>query len=240
MKKSALTVILILIISLALPSLAEDRRTLAVQGAATVTLSAEYATLSVGVDTEGVSVADAQAENARLMEQVIAALRENGCAEEDMKTGVFNVYTSYAYSYGEGGAEKRTVVYHVSNSLVITVRDTGLVGTYFDAAGRAGANQMNSLTFHSSAESAAYDRALALACEDAKHQADLLAGALGVDVGGIVSVSIPENTVIYARGAGIAKEAAADESGSTAILAGDLSVSAAVQVVFEIKPAPAQ
>ena len=242
MKKALFSLILILILilvlalALALPALADEGGTLTVQGAATVALDAEYATLSVGVDTESVNVSDAQQENARLMELVISALQGAGCAAEDMKTGGFNVYTSYAFSYGEGGAENRTVIYHVSNGLIITVRDTALIGTYIDAAGGAGANQMNSLTFHSSAQAEAYNQALKLACADAKAQAELLAGALGVKIKGIVSVSIPQNTVVYARAAGTMKESTvADEAGSTAILAGDLSVSATVQVVFEIE-----
>ena len=236
MKKSLFSLILVLVMALALPALAEEGGTLTVQGAATVALDAEYATLSVGVDTENVNVADAQQENARLMEQVIAALQGAGCASEDMKTGGFNVYTSYAYTYGEGGAESRTVIYHVSNSLIITVRDTAMIGTYIDAAGSAGANQMNSPTFHSSAQSEAYDRALTLACADAKAQAELLADALGVKIKGIVSVTVPRDTVVYARAAGTMKaNASADEGASTAILAGDLSVSATVQVVFEIE-----
>ncbi len=236
MKKALFPLILALALALALPAPAEEGGALTVQGSATVELDAEYATLSVGVDTESVNVADAQQENARLMEQVIAALRDAGCAPEDMKTGGFNVYTSYAYAYGDGGAESRTVVYHVSNSLIITVRDISQIGAYIDAAGNAGANQMNSLTFHSSSQSEAYDRALTLACADAKAQAELLADALGVKITGIVSVTVPRDTVVYARAAGAMKtNAAADEGASTAILAGDLSVSATVQVVFGIE-----
>ena len=235
MKKLSLFVIICLILSLAAPALA-DKGTLTVQGAAAITLPAEYATVTIGVETENVNVAEAQRENAVLMDRVLTALREAGCADEDMKTGGFNVFTSYLYSYTEGGAEIRTVVYHVSNSLTITVRQLDSIGVWIDAAGSAGANQMNSLTFHSSKQSEAYDQALAAACANAKAQAQLLADAMGVTIKGIRSISVPQNTVVYARSnsmkaAGVAEEADA----GTAILPGELSVSATVEVVFDIE-----
>ena len=235
MKKAVLFAVFCLIIVLVLPALAEDRSILTVQGSSTVTLTAEYATVSVGVETESANVAEAQQENARLMDGVIKALREAGCADEDMKTGGFNVYTSYIYSY-EGDREFRTVVYHVSNSLNITVRQPDKIGTCIDAAGSAGANQMNSLTFHSSRQKEAYEQALTEACANARSQAELLASALGVEIKGILSVSVPQNMAVYTRSNALKSEgAAAAEDASTAILPGELSVSATVEVVFEIQ-----
>ncbi len=233
MKKTALFLILCLVLTQALPALGEDGGILTVRGSATVTLSAEYATLSVGVDTENANVAEAQRENARLTDLVIAALKEAGCDEKDMKTGGFDVYTSHVYT---GGGEEHTLVYHVSNSLDITVRDPEKIGTYIDAAGNAGANRMNSLTFRSSRQSEAYDLALADACADAKAQAEILAGALGVGIGGIVSVTVLQNDVLYSRSNGMMRDEAAEgKAEATAILAGDLSVAAQVEVVFRIK-----
>ncbi len=237
MKKTLFSLILVLALALALPAPAEEGGALTVQGSATVVLDAEYATLSVGADTESVNVADAQQENARLMEQVIAALRDAGCAPEDMKTGGFNVYTSYAYAYGDGGAESRTVVYHVSNSLTITIRQPERIGECIDAAGNAGANQMNSLTFHSSQQSQAYDQALTAACANAKAQAELLAAAMGVSIKGILSISVPQDAASYSRSNSykVAGASADMAEAGTAILPGELSVSATVEVVFEIE-----
>ena len=235
MKKCALLTVFCLLVVLAAPALAEDRRILTVQGSSTVTLTAEYATVSVGVETESANVAEAQQENARLMDGVIKALREAGCADEDMKPGGFNVYTSYIYNY-EGDKESRAVIYHVSNSLNITVRQPDRIGTCIDAAGNAGANQMNSLTFHSSRQSEAYEQALTEACANARAQAELLASALGVSIKGILSVSVPQNMAVYTRSNALKSEGAAmAEDAATAILPGELSVSATVEVVFEIQ-----
>ena len=215
--------------------------TITVTGTAVVALEPDYAQLSMGVETENAVVADAQAENARIMDAVIAALKAAGLADKDIKTTDFNVYSSYRYEVGPDGVQTSTLVYHVSNALRVTVRDLDKVGTYIDAAARAGANQINSLTFLSHDTKDAYTQALQEACADAQQKADTIAAALGVTIRGIEEVSMPEyvqaapvfNNAMYARKT--AAGAVEMEEADTAIIAGGLSVSANVQIVFEIK-----
>ena len=238
MKKSISLLILCLILALSFSAAADEDRTISVTGTAVVVLEPDYAQLEMGVETESADVSEAQTENARIMDAVISALKQAGCADKDMKTSNFNVYSSYRYEQTSLGKQVSTLVYHVSNTLKVTVRDLEKVGAFIDAAAAAGANQMNSLTFLSHSTETAYTQALQDACADAREKAQIIADALGVKVAKVVHVSLPQyssvpvfNNSPKTRAVGYAEEAAAD----TAIIAGGLSVSANVDVIFEIE-----
>ena len=64
-------------------------------GSASVTLQPDFATLNLGVITQGETVAQAQADNAVQMTAVLEALEKAGVAKEDIQTSYFNVNPVY-------------------------------------------------------------------------------------------------------------------------------------------------
>ena len=196
--------------------------------AGNISLAADTATLRIGVSTVRDTVAEAQSENNEIMQRVIAAILGQNVAQEDVVTSDFSVYTERDYS--DASAPVR---YHVDNTLYVTVRALDTVGDVIDAATAAGANQMYGLTFSSSGETAAYEKALRRAYEDAAAKAALLAEAAGQTLGEVVSINASNS---YGGDYGIANTYAMDaRSAKTAIVSGDVTVSASVTVVFAIK-----
>ena len=229
----ALVLTLTLLLSLSLPARADDDRVIEVQGSASVSLTADLATVEIGVETTHADVSQAQSENTRLMNAVIDALKNAGVADEDLITSNFNVYAGYDYNYSSLGTEERTRTYTVSNMLSVTVRDLATIGQLLEIAVDAGANQIYGLNFSSTQNNAAYEKALTRAVEDAREKALILCTAAGVDLGQLVTIRSQDTGYVYGARNTLTLDAAAAKG--AAIVSGDVQVSASVTLVFEIR-----
>lgn len=233
MKKAIVMLLaLALVCALAAPALAEDGK-VRVSGNATVALAADYATLQIGVNTRALTVREAQSENARLMEAVLAALRGAGLEEKDVVTSNFSVFMNTDFSYDEQGREMRTNYYQVENMLSVKVRDLSRAGAVLDAAMEAGANTTYGITFSSTQENEAYQKALTRAVEDAAKKAEVLAAAAGKQLGELTLIDASQSGGFY----GVSNVYDAKETGAsrTAIVSGDVSVSASVILEYSLK-----
>ena len=229
-KLLALTLIL-----LALPSLAcaesfaaANDATLTVTGSASVTLTADYVRVSVGVSTTAATVEEASTLNNTSIHAVIAALKEAGVAEEDIATSNYSVHAEYDYASGS----QQLAGYNVTNQLSVIIRDMEHIGATLDKATAAGANNIYNIEFLSTQADAAQDEAIGYAVQDAMRRARLLADAAGLSLGGVKSIS--DSTASY----GIVTRTYAsklDAAVGNSILPDDTSVSASVTIVFELK-----
>ena len=224
MKRMLIFVLALMLTALPLAALAEgDAPTVTVNGAATVSVAADYAQVNLAVETNAPAVADSLSENAARMVQVLSALEEAGVAAEDIVTDRFYVYTQYEYT-----GENRT--YTVTNALTVTVRQIADTGRVIDVAISAGANTCNGITFYSDAAAQANDDALVTAIAEARRKAELAATACGKTLGDLVSLT--ESYGSY-EGVRYAKSAAADAW--TNILPDGLDFTANVTATFELK-----
>ena len=228
--------ILCLILALLLPcaALAEtvavaNDATITVTGSASVSLKADYARISVGVSTKDKTVEAAAKQNNAAIHAVIEALKEAGVAEEDIATSNYSVYAEYDYA-SMGG--QTLSGYNVTNQLTVIIRDMEHIGATLDKATAAGANNIYNIEFLSTKADEAQDEAIVYAVQDAMRRAQLLAGAAGLNLGGIKSIS--DSTASY----GIVTRTYAsklDAAAGNSILPDDTSVSASVTLVFELK-----
>ncbi len=207
-------------------------RTISLTGAGIASVTADEATIRMGVEVTKDTAAEAIADNADSMAAVIDALMLAGVSEEDIKTTSYSVYPQYDWT--EDG---RVILgYTVTNMVQVTVKNLDVVGDVIDAAGRSGANRMDGISFGLSdvktqeLKNAAY----VLALGDATDKADLIADTLGLTISGVQSVT--ENSYIPVRATVNYAESAMDSSASirapTTIISGDLSVSVNVHIVF--------
>ena len=229
----------LLIVSLAVPALAENGRVIQVSGSGVVSLAADTASLQIGVNTRKESVKEAQKENANLMAAVMEAIKKAGIEEKDIMTSKFNVFSSYEYSTSVLGKETRTPYYEVQNTVTVIIHDLSMVGAVLDAAMEAGANTTYGISFSSTQANDAYQKALTRAVEDAMTKAQVLAAAAGVELGELIRIDATQNSDSYFRETyGItnsyAYSAKTDEAG-TAITGGDLTVTAGVVLEYAIK-----
>ena len=223
------------LLMLALPALAEtaltaaEGATLTVTGSASVSLKADYARASVGVSTKAATVEEATAQNGEAIRAVIAALTAAGIAEADIATSSYSVYAEYDYSSGEATLSG----YNVTNQLTVVIRDMEHIGATLDEATKAGANNIYNVEFCSTESAAAQDEAATLAVQEASRKARLLASAAGLEVGSVISLTESTGSV-YTVTTAYKAEAARDAT-SNVILPDDLTVSASVTAVFELK-----
>lgn len=203
-----------------------------VVGEGKVTLKPDIARVTIGVETVTNTVKAASDQNSEIVNNVLAALKEQGIDEKDMQTSGFSIY---AERFGpEGPLADSDVRYHVTNNVNVTVRDLDNLGTILDAAIDAGANNINGIDFAIANPSASESDARSAALEDAKAKATDLAKLSGLTLGPIVSIS----EVIGAGGGyyagNFAQQSRAMGGGATPVSPGQLDLVMQLQVIYSI------
>jgi uncharacterized protein YggE len=205
-----------------------------VNGRGQVSLAPDIAYVTIGVHTEAGDVSQAVSQNADQVASVMAALAEMGVARADMQTSNFSLYTGDQYDPNTGQSVGKN--YIVDNTVNVTVRDLAGMGNLLDEAISAGANSIWGVTFDLEDKDAALAEARDMALEDAIAEAQALAGAAGVTLGNIVSLSYTDTGYYYPPYYGMGG-GGGDGSGAatTSIVPGLITVSAEVYVTYSIK-----
>jgi uncharacterized protein YggE len=208
-------------------------KTIIVHGTSTINLKADFGSINLGVNTKGATVAEAQAANKETMDKVIAAIRDQGVAEEDIVTSSFNVYANYDYQYSKLTEGDSVSGYQVENMLMVTVRDLNKISAVLDAAMGAGANQTYGITFSSSKQAEAYDEALKAAVQDGARKAGLLAASMEKTLGDLLNME--EKEYSYNLYGGAATYKAEDSAAGTPIMSGQIAVNATVTLTYNFE-----
>lgn len=192
----------------------------------------DIADINAGVVTEAPTAREAIAQNAARMERVMAALRDAGVEERDIRTSAISLNAQYDYVENEG---QRLRGYQAMNQLTISFRDIADAGAILDALVAQGINQINGPTLRIDEPESALDEARRDAIATARSRADLYAAAAGLRVRRIISISeqgaAPQPTpfpMIFAR-------AEAAQDASTQIAPGEQELQVTVMVSFELE-----
>jgi uncharacterized protein YggE len=161
--------------------------TIAVSGQGEATVVPDRARLSIGVQTQAATAADASARNATLQRAVIDAIRSQGIAAEQISTSGYNVYPEQTYD--QPTRRSRITGYNVQNTVTVEIRETARVGAVLDAVLARGANLVSSLQFYSSQAEAVRRQALQNAVQRARADAEAMAAAAGGRLGELVELS---------------------------------------------------
>jgi uncharacterized protein YggE len=206
--------------------------TLFVSGSATATTKADKVIVSLGVETPDKTAEKALLSNSNLMNKVIGALKESGVQQNETSTSAFSINPNYNYSkYGDKG---NLIGFTVSNSIHIESSNINNVSHWIDTAVQAGANTVNDVYFTVSEEKLQNIKNMLLkeAVTNAKKKADIVAGASGLNVAGIKSITVGEIGLPPVPGPLYAKSVSSDEASSTPILAGEQEISTTVSIVY--------
>ncbi len=209
-----------------------DLKTISLSGAGVATAQADQAAINLGVEITSETAEEAIRENAKLMTEVINAIKALGIDEDDIVTTSYNVYAQYDWT--EDGRE--FAGYTVTNLVQVTVRDLEVVGDVIDAASDNGANSINGISFELSDAKREELKANAYiaAITDAQDKADLIAETLELTITGVQSVTESSYSSARSYDYGYA-EAAMDSAKSyvsTPITSGELSVTVNVYIVY--------
>ena len=119
-------------------------RTITVSGTGTVQVENKEADLVLSVVSRNEDVVKASEENAERMNAVMRALTESGVGSDSMHTTDYSIWQE---SPDYGTSKKNVMTYVVSNRIHVNVRNVIDTGRIIDSAIKAGANQMNSLSY---------------------------------------------------------------------------------------------
>ena len=212
-----------------------DRRTLSVTGHGDASAEPDMATIRIGVENQAETPTAALEQNSAEIERVIGEIEAAGIAPKDIQTANFAVRPIYAHVEPEQTEEPRVVAFRVSNEVIARVREIDRLGEVLASVVEAGANQINHLAFGIEDESSLRADARRAAMEDARQVAELYAEAAGVGLGPILSIDERQQGPVPVEHPMMALEAA--DRGSVPIRRGETTLSATVDVVWEIDPA---
>lgn len=189
-------------------------------------ITPDRARLSIGVQTQAPTAADASTRNARLQRAIFDTLRALGIPSEQLTTSGYNVYPEQVYD--QPTRRTRITGYNVQNTVVVELRRIDQVGPVLDAVLSKGANLVSSLQFYSSETEAARRRALAKAVERARADAETMARAAGGQLGALLDLSSVFEPVRPRPVMDMAVRAMSAEAAQTPISEGTQTVSATV------------
>ena len=219
-----------------------EASTIRVSGGGAVAVTPDFATVRLGVRTDNEDPQLALLENNSIVANVLEAVMAAGIDEDDIVTANFAIFGSF----GTGALWDTIIGYRVNNTVVVTIRDMELIGDVLGAGVAAGANVSDGIAFGIRDSANAYSQALALAVHDATTRAQAIAGALGVNIIGIASVTEMHgvHTPVAQRATmggspSLGMAMAAEAAWGVPIEVTDLSVTARVEIVFLVGPYPA-
>jgi hypothetical protein len=217
------------------PNSIQPETTLSITAAGDVTRAPDIAYINAGVQNEAKTAKEAMAANARNMTGVMKALKAAGIADKDVQTSNFSLSPRYDYVKNSGTTGRQVLAgYTVSNQVTAKVSKLDELGATLDALVSAGGNTVSDVRFALDNSKPAQDEARRLAMQAAVQRANLYAEAAGYKVARIVSINEsfqsyePEPKVMMVR-------ANVMESAPTPIASGELTFSASVTVLFELK-----
>jgi uncharacterized protein YggE len=212
------------------PASAAGPPTVSVVGEGEATGAPDVAYVSVGVQTQSSTAADATGENSRLMTAVLSALRARGVASADLQTSGLVVAPQF-----NRDRPNEVVGYQATNNVTVTVNQVERAGELLDAALAAGANRIGGLRFGIRDVSALREQALGQAAASARVRADAIAAGLGLRVVGVSSATEEAVNLPQPRAVMAAAPAPGPAAAPPPVEAGELHVTARVRVVVLVE-----
>jgi uncharacterized protein YggE len=187
-----------------------------------VKISPDRATIQISVQTKAATAAAAASENASRQAAVIAAIRALGLSADQISTAGYTLYPEQRY---EPNREPVITGYNVTNTISVEVRKLDQVGPVIDASLAKGANMVTSLQFFASNTEEARRRAIALAVQKARLDAEAAAQAGGGTLGSLLEVSVGAYIAPQPRPMVMMRTAAVADQSQTPINPGEETVS---------------
>lgn len=211
----------------------EAPRTITITGEGEVNAAPDIAYVETGVVTEGKTAAEALSANTKAMNDVFKGLGEAGIEKKDMQTSQFSVYPVYEQVKNDDNRPQTPKIggYRVQNQLTVTVRDLTKLGGILDKVVSLGSNQLSGIRFSIDKPDTLVDEARKDAVKNALQKAKLYAGAAGVSLGEIMSIS--ENGTSMPQPVYM-KSYAAMERADVPVASGEQTLTASVTLVIKI------
>lgn len=214
-----------------------------VTGQGKIAVEPDLVMLSIGVDSTGSTVKEANSKASSAMDAIVKAMKAAGIESKDIQTTSFNIFPQYEYLEEiESGIRRNKQVlvgYRVNNSALIKIRDLDSVGKIIDDVVTAGGDstRVNNIRFTLDDSSPMMTELREQAVADAMSKAQHFADLTGVSLGRLIFVSEGGATSPRVQNFGDQRIAFAESAGSFAppISGGELDLTLNVQAVFSIQ-----
>ncbi len=204
-----------------------------VSGEGKVSVTPDIVTLSLGIQAQAATVAEAQSQAATAMSAVMTALTDNGVADKDIQTQHFSI--NQVTRWDNTKNEEIVIGYQVTNMVTAKIRNVENAGPIIDAVATAGGDytRINNISFSVDDPTPYYEQARQKAMADATAKAEQLAELAGVTLGKPTYISEGSVTppVIY-RDTGVAAVPA--PTPTTPVSVGEIELTLDVQVAYAI------
>ena len=239
-----MVVIALLMVLLACPAAAnaheesDTEPTLTVTGNGQLALAPDTAFVTLGMETAGKSLAEAQKMNYAVMQKVSERLKELQIDKERVQTSSFTVSPQYRPPPKRPAdappAPPEIIGYVVSNNVTVEVRNLEKVSAVIEESLTAGANHFHGLHWALRDEQQAKLGALKQAAAKAREKAAALSEALKVKLVRLFSAT-EESRVVHPMPKVSRSMMAMDGGGGEPpIFSGEIKVEATVTLVYEI------
>jgi uncharacterized protein YggE len=203
-----------------------------VTGTGKVTVTPDLATLSLGVEAQESSVAQAQTEANQAMDSIVSVLKTQGIADEDIQTQRFSI--QQVTRYDQTTQQEVVIGYMVDNIVTAKIRNLDNVGKIIDAVAQASGNltRINGVSFSVEDPTQYYSEARTKAVQDAQQRASQLASLNKVTLGKVTFISESGQTIPPVVSTSVAVPALTTQE--TPISPGQMEITLTVQVAYEI------
>lgn len=236
--QSRLLVSLLVGLLLAIPVHAQESdshpRTVRVSGEATVNAAPDQATVRFGIVSRAKTAEAARAQNAEAAKSAMNAVRELDVPESKMRMETLRLQPRREYNPETKEHEEKG--YEASRQVVVEVTDLEQLPTLVTRVVQSGANRLEGIDYGLSDRTSLRNDALRKAAQNAREKAQLLASTLEAGLGPVQQIDEQSfgfndpSPRVYQKFSMSAQEDAAPEPDAYA--AGEIEVSATVQVVF--------
>ena len=200
-----------------------------VSGTGSVDVEPDRATVSFAVETRAATAGEAASANGDVMVEALAAVRSGRFSDLQLRTFGYTVQPNYAP--GNQAGTRSIVAYTATNNIRASTSDVGDVGRLIDVAIAGGANRISGVMIAATEVEEARERALVLAVEAARREAQTIATALGRELGEPLEVRRASPQIAGPLMAELSYARAA-----TPIEVGEHTVSASVTIKFALGP----
>lgn len=222
-----ITIFLSAVLVMTVAAAAESRRLITVSGEGRIDVAPDMAVVTLGVTSEAKSAAEAMRATSGKMVALLDFLAEQGITGPNVQTNQLSLHPRYD---SRSSAPATIGGYVATNTVSVRVLDLAEIGTVLDGVLESGANQFQGLRFSLQDDGELRNEARRLAVADARAKAEIYAEAAGVTLGALVTLS---DAGAHSPQPMLMMEAAA-RSGAVPIAEGELTISSAVSMVYEI------
>ncbi len=225
----------------------EPLPTISVSGTAKVLVAPDQAILQASVVSRFATLEDAVMDNHQAIERVLTFLRDSGVESKHIRTARIAIapiwltrdgrYATIANSAGADESALRNIQpigYTASRQFQITIVDLEKFETLYEGLLKNGVNDVSSLEFISTELRQHRDEARLQAVRAAREKAVAMAEELGASVVGVKSI-VEAGPTSSSRAQNVLTNAFVETEGGQSLAAGQMEISATVNVVFYLE-----